>query len=60
MTDDYDRISDDWYPAFFVEHAFHVFRLNVLAPQGWSDERQFAAWAKLDTLRIRRETGDLV
>ena len=58
MTD--DSVSADWYPAFFVEHAFDVFRVNVLAPQGWPDDRQFAAWSQLDTLRIRRETGDLV
>ena len=58
MTD--DRISADWYPAFFVEHAFDVFRVIVLSPHRWSDERQFAAWSQLDMLRIRRETGDLV
>ena len=57
MTD--DRI--DWYPAFFEESAFLLlFRTILRYPSRWPDERQFAAWSQLDTLRIRRETGDLV
>ena len=56
MTD--DRI--DWYPAFFEESVFLILRIILSSSRGWSEEREFAAWSQLDTLRIRRETGDLV
>ena len=59
LTD--DSVSADWYPAFFEKSAFLLlFRTILLSPRRWSDDRQFAAWSQLDTLRIRRETGDLV
>lgn len=57
----YDSISADWYPAFFDNSAFLLLsRTILLSPRRWLDDRQFAAWSQFDTLRIRRETGDLV
>ena len=59
MTDDYDRISDDWFPVLLEENAAHLF--DLLTPlTSLPNSRWFDAWAKLDMLRIRRETGDLV
>ena len=61
MTPDYDRISDDWYPAFFHSaDEFHLLRSIDLSPMSWSDWRRLGAYRRLDFMAIRRETGDLV